>query len=315
MATFSQWNRARAVRRLAWVCGPEQVLVREVLDAYRSAAPAQFSLLFAGEGPEHEVWDRLLTYPETGGRCLVVYGAEALSADGFTERLDALSDMDTAFAVFVSAEDDFARDGDGRNKVLVPHLAAIQASRTGQLIRCCAPSKTEDQVRLVASWWPGSGSNLAHDVLTRCGSLQRAYQACEQGRRAQLEPTTAMAALVCSGGVAGDFTELLMAGSRVAAMAAAQVMRPADVSPAVGLLTAQLSVLDAVREARAQGQGTAELASSLRVNRFLLTKTAPHVGAYGADRVRRCRELLASAEAALRTGVSDGVAETLAALW
>src|SRR6516165_7844027 len=41
MATYTVWARKRPVRPIAWLCGPEWALVRDVLSAYDAVAPGQ----------------------------------------------------------------------------------------------------------------------------------------------------------------------------------------------------------------------------------------------------------------------------------
>jgi hypothetical protein len=311
MATYLQWSRKRILRKVTWVCGPEAVLVREVVAACREGAPPdQCTAVFVGDGPEHEVWDVLLSDPPPSGRRTVVYGAEKLSDAGVMALL-AADGADTAYTVFVSAEPDFTRE-DG---ALAPHLAALQASRAGQLIRCCEPSKVEDRVALTASWWPGATLSFAADVLTRCGSLERAYLACEQARLAGLQPVRAMAAVVCRAEPGGEFASLLMSGDKQAAMAAAGQVSLAAFGMVIGLLAAWLTAAEQIGEGVRHGLRPREAASRERVDHFTASRVIPYAGAYGADRIRRCRRTLAGIETAWRFGIRAGLAEALVAAW
>lgn len=312
MASYLQWNRKRPLRRVTWVCGPEDVLVREVVAAHRQGAPPdQCSALFAGEVPERDVWDALLADPPPGGRRVTVYGAEKLKDASNAALLAADPGLEAAYAVFVSADTDFPREGGA----LVPYLAALQASRAAQLIRCCEPSKTEDKTALVASWWPGATPNFAYDVLMRCGSLERAYQACEQARLTGLEPSRAVAAVVCPAEPGGDFADLLMAGHKRAACAVAGQLSAPDLGAAIGLLAARLTVAEQIGYGVRHGLTPREAATREHVDRFVASRVIPHAGAYAADRIRRCRRALAVAESAWRSGTRAGVAESLIALW
>jgi hypothetical protein len=286
--------------------------VREVTAAHREGAPPdQCFSLFAGEVPERDVWDVLMACPPPGGRRTVVYGAEKLTGAGNAALLAADPGMEAAYVVFVSADADFPRD----EGVLVPHLAALQASKAAQLIRCCEPAKTEDRTELVASWWPGANLNLAYDVLARCGSLERAYQACEQARLAGLKPTREMAAVVCPSQPAGDFADLLMAGDKRGACAAIGQLSSPDLGAAIGLLASRLTVAEQIGYGVRHGLSPREAAQREHVDRWVASRVIPHVGAYASDRVRRCRRTLATAEAAWRGGTRAGVAESLVALW
>jgi hypothetical protein len=312
MATYWQWSKKKPLRRVTWVCGPEDVLVREVVAAHREDAPPdQCSALFAGEVPEREVWDDLLACPPPGGRRVTVYGAEKLKDASNAALLAADPGMEAVYAVFVSADTDFPRDGGA----LVPHLAALQASKAAQLIRCCEPAKTEDKTALVASWWPGATPNFAYDVLARCGSLERAYQACEQARMAGLAPSRAMAAVVCPPEPGGDFADLLMAGNKRGACAVIGQLSTPDLGAAIGLLASRLTVAEQISQWTRHGLSPREAAQREHIDRFVASRVIPHAGSYAADRIRRCRRTLAESESAWRSGTRAGVAESLVARW
>jgi hypothetical protein len=312
MATYWQWQRKKPLRKVTWVCGPEPVLVREVVAAHREGAPPdQCGALFAGEVPEREVWDALLSSPPPGGRRTVVYGAEKLKNAGNAALVAADGGLDATYTVLVSAEPDFARDG----TALVPHLAALQASKAAQLVRCCEPSKVEDRTALVASWWPGATPNFAYDVLARCGSLERAYLACEQARMAGLAPGREMAAVVCPAEPGGDFADLLMSGDKRAAVAVAGQLSAPDLGAVIGLLASRLVAAEQISAGVRDGMHPREAASRERVDRFVASRVIPYIGAYTADRIGRCRRALAVAESAWRSGTRAGVAESLVARW
>jgi hypothetical protein len=299
------------VRRVTWVCGPEPVLARDVVSAHRDgAAPGQCVTLFAGTVPEPDVWDLLLSSPPGGGRRAVVHGAEKLKDYSAMAALAGEDSLATAFAVFVSAGADFERE----RGALAPHLAALQASKSGQLVRCCEPSKAEDRTALVASWWPGASRTLAYDVLARCGSLERAWHACAQARMAGLKPEARMLAVVCPSEPAGELADLLIAGKRAAAAAVAREAG-AEVAAVIGLLAQRLSAIEAVSAGVRSGLSAREAASRGHVDRFTAALVVPHVAAYDAERVSRCRRLLASLESAWKSGARDGVPEALAAGW
>lgn len=311
MASYIQWQKSRPLRKVTWVCGPEPVLAREVVAAHREGAPpGQCAAVFAGEAPEYETWDRLLSDPPPGGRRTVVYGAEKLRDLGNVALL-AAEGADASYAVFVSADTDFAREG-GK---LVPHLAALQASRHGQIVRCCEPSSAEARTALVASWWPGATLTFAYDVLARCGSLERAWLACEQARLAGLPPTAAMAAVACPAGPGGEFADLLMSGNKAGAAAAAGQVSRGELGAVIGLLASRLAVAEQIGEGTRQGLHPREAASREHVDRFAASRVIPYLGAYGAGRIRRLRRVLAGSEAAWRSGSLTGVAESLIARW
>jgi hypothetical protein len=309
IATYLQWNRTRPLRRVTWVCGPEPVLVAEVLRAYRDRLTLPYLPIWAEKGSEPGIWDELLSYPP-GGRLAVIYDAEKMR--GYAMEILAESAPELHYAVFVSAADDFARDAD---KNLLPHLAAIKASRNGQLIRCCSPSKEEERVKLVASWWPGSSRNLAAEVLGRAGSLSGAWQACEKASRAELNPVMDSIQYVCRRALAEEFADLVVAGQRKDAAVAARQLSRGEVGRVLGQLEARLVVLGTLREAAKADLEPGEVERRYKVSRYQQRLYGPHAHGYHARKVDKCRELLVMAGDAWRCGASDGVAEAIAALW
>jgi hypothetical protein len=318
MGTFLQWSKTRKTSQLAWVCGDQPALVQAVLDTYRAGfSAAQTWALWADDEEPRDIWDELLTLP-FNPRLIIVHRAGRLGAS-----LGRMSDLAIAApggatSVFVSDQADFARTGaDDGKKVLAPHLAAIQGSKNGQLVRCCAPSRYEDKMALVASWWPGAGTNHARTVLRLCsGNLTLAAEACDKARRAGLAPTGKHAALVCEPEDGAAFADALVAGDKAAAVAAAQRAGPGETGAGIGLLASRLAMLAAIGDALCHGATPADLPYKVRgIDRWLLSRLAPHAAPYDAARVRRCRELLASAEHSWRSGAVEGVAVSLVANW
>lgn len=310
MATYLQWSRSRPVRPVTWVCGAQPVLVHDVTEAHRATAAGLPVTLYAADG-EREVWDVLFSEPPVPGRVTVVHGAEKLKSGDYAEMLARGQGPAGCTAVFVLDGDDFPRE-EGK---LPAYLLAARASRSGQLVRCCEPSRASDRAALVASWWPGLNTALARDVLDRCGSLEAAWQACAQARAAGLAPTLAMTSVVCRGEPAGELAELLTAGKRSQAMAVAQKIPHGELGGVIGLLAVRLTVIEQLTEMTRAGLQARDAVSRMRADRFTAVRVAPYLGAYRPDRVRRCRRLLANLEAAWRDGVRAGVAESLAALW
>lgn len=304
------------MRRIAWVCGPEPALVRQVVEAYRAGYPADgIWALSAAEETSRDVRDELMSEPGLSARLIIVHSAEKL-ADAVLMTMLAEGGPEGGCVLFVSAEDDFTRiESDGK-KVLAPHLAVLQAHRHGQLIRCCAPGRREDQVAMVASWWPGAGLNLGHEVLTLCGgSLTRAWEACDKAVRAHLPPVARSVQMVCLPEPGDSFADALIAGNKAGALAAARAARRTEVGAGLGLLASRLSMLAAIADALRTGAEVSDLPGRTRIDRYLLHLLTPHAAAYGADRVARCREVLAMAESAWRAGADTGVAEIVISLW
>lgn len=312
MATYGQWARSRRVSRVAWVCGPEDVLREEVVQAYRAAMPG--AATWSGWHDEGEVWDQLLTQPP-GPRLAVVRVAEKLHKAASLLPVLLGSGLETAFAVFVSSDDDFER-AEGK---LAPHLAALRDSRNGQLIRCCAPGKDEELYALIAGWWPGAGKNVARALTVRCGSdLSRVKAACGKAVAAGVEPSADMLDVVAPPLASGDFATFLVAGDKKRAMAAAAVLAgcpQAEAAQAIGLASSRVIVLSLLNDAAKHSEEFSDAARKLKIDPFIVSTLRKYVPAYDSRKVHRCLELLAMAESTLKTGARDGVLESVVALW
>jgi hypothetical protein len=312
MATYSQWARTRTLKPVTWICGDEPALIRLVLAAYRDATPADCQFVLFGGGPESELWDALLSdsLPEFP-RLTVVYGAERLKNLAPVSALLAGAAADGPRVVFVSAAADFAKAGEEP-----PHLAAVKKSRHGQLVRCCAPSRSEDQVILIASWWPGLTRNQAWAVLRRCGgSLTLAAEACDKAVRAGLGPSETAITVVCEAEPGAAFADALVKGDKAAAMAAAQQAGAGETGYGLAVLATKLGQLAAIYAAQKAGAGPRDLAGRSGLGRWIVSQLAPYAVRYDGDRVARCRELLAMAESRHRTGAAAGVAQAVVACW
>jgi hypothetical protein len=331
MAVFSVWNRKRLLHQVAWVCGPEPVLRREVVAAYVSGLPGiSKSVWWFGEHEESQIWDYLLTPPPAGGRLVIVQAAEKAK---LTERFALLIQnlMPLSYVVFTSSDDDFpyiepkagkrpagqkTRIYNATSRQLSPHLAVIQADKDGQLIRCCRPSKDEELLKLIASWWPRSGANWAARVWERCGGdLTATWQACDTARRASLASNIEEHLdMACQHVPGAAFADSLISGQITEALQEAQVLGPHEALSAVALLNSRLSQVRLYAACSSRGMTTDEIARR-GLSRYQQHLLAPYAARYSPGRELGCRRLLARAEDTLRSGVRTGVLEAVAALW
>jgi hypothetical protein len=320
VATFAQWQRAGCpAKRITWVCGPERVLADDVTDSVRAALlpPLQMPwLYFAGIEPERDIWAACAVIPSPGEqRLVIVRDAHKLRRPGeLVPLVKAGREAAGTSLLFVSGETDFPRerDGDGKN-VLAPHLAAIRDSRYGQLIRC-VPPKDDDLLDWVARCWPGLGRNAAWRLLEAAHVDLGAVRAAGAKAVATGLTDQKYIPVLCEPPPGGAFAELLIRGDRAAALAAARTGQ-VPLGPAIGLLDSRLGTLAAIRDGQRRGLEDKDIAGRFGVPRFLISTYRDVAHAYGPARVRACRELLAAADAAWRTGGDRGVAEVLAASW
>lgn len=316
MPTYSQWARSRPLRQVTWVCGPEPVLVREVTRHFRASLPdAVWAVLWAGDQDEGGLWDSLLGAGALRGRVTVVHDAQLLrrSGDLVPVLLDSLPEGH--FAVFVSAGLDFPRVSAEKKAPLVPYLEDIRAHRDGQLVRCCPPSRDEELLKLVASWWPGAGLNFAASLWARCGqSLTAAWQACDQAARASLAPTQEYLEYVLPVPEDSFWASLVMSGDRARSVSAAARLSHAEALQAVKSLNTLLAQACAYAKLKARSLEPDEIARH-GITRPQQRELARYAARYSPAREVSCRVLLATAEQALRSGASAGALEAVAALW
>ena len=125
------------------------------------------------------------------------------------------------YLLFVSAEDGFHPCSTGEGGRLAPHLAAIRDARHGQLIRCTMP-KEDDLLDWVARQWPGLGRNAAHRLLERAGGDLGAVRGAGVKARVTGLLDEKYIPVLCEPPPGGQFAELLVAGDRAGALAAAR---------------------------------------------------------------------------------------------
>lgn len=316
MATFTQWNKNQGIRQLTWVCGPERVLVNIMTETWRTQLKGLASTrrLYITSAHEAAAWDYLLESAPHGGRLVVVHGAEKITMHSRMELL-AESLTGLSYVLFVSEEGDFTRTGDGKDKTLAPHLAAIQAAKSGQLVRCCRPSNEEDLIKLIATWWPGAGLNFASRVLDRCGGdLDTVWQSCSIARLSGLGADDEALGAGCSWAPQASWVDLLVAGRRAKAVEGAGLLIESEVPSALGLLSSRLVTLNMLAGYKSQGLDPDQIARK-GIDRWQQKLLDAHASAYGPHRLVKCRKLLAVAEDAWRSGARTGVLEAIAALW
>jgi hypothetical protein len=310
MAVFAQWLRAGCpARRITWVCGPEQVLADDVVSSVRAALPgAGTAVFFAGNDVERDIWAAAgVVPPPDQQRLVLVRDAQNLRRPGeLVPLVKAGREASGAHLLFVSAEQDFSRGPDG----LAPHLAAVRDCRQGQLIRC-TPPRDEDLLDWVARQWPGLGRNAAYRLLDRAGGDLAAVR--EAGAKAVATGLTEEKYIdvLCEPRPGEEFSDALVRGDRAGALAAGC----ASPGAAIGLLDSRLGHLAAIREGQQRQLEPHAISSRLGVPRFLVGQYRDVAAQYGPGRVRRCRDLLAEADAAWRSGADRGIAEVLAANW
>lgn len=304
------------MRKVTWACGPEWALQQEIEDHFCEALAglANRHTLWVSALNEPQTWDYLLTTPPAGGQLWIVHDAQdmRMAPDRMDVLLETLADL--SYVLFISEETEFTRQADNP-QMLAPHLAAIRDSKDGQLVRCNQPSKEDDLLKLVASWWPGAGLNFAAVLFARCAEqLGIVYTVCRTAQAAALEPDERGLDMACQSVPQAKYADEVLAGHRAIALEQAAQLSDAEAASVLKLLGLKLASLSAYNALKARGMDAEQIARR-GVDRWHQQQLAPYAGAYPASRAVYCRRLLAMAEDAFRSGVRDGLLESVATLW
>jgi DNA polymerase III delta subunit len=313
MATFTQWDKSRPLRRVTFLAGPEEVLVREVSDHFAASVPASLKATYWAEPGEQEqaLWNYLVSFPPSGGRLTYVFNAENLKHWDVAQSL-LEPGFDLSYVVFQFNASDFPR----QDKKLPEYLIPFQNSRNAQFVRCSAPAKEEDTLKLITKWWPDAGMNLASSVFRRCdGELDLIYSACKKAQRAGLPATEEAASLVCESLLSHDFADLVLEGDKILAFQDAENLDHSEVGGVLGLLASRLQLLAQLHSARMRNLSQQETAASMKLSFFIVKKYWDTAQQYAPSRIHDCEKVLAMAESAWRRGAKEGIPHAVAALW
>lgn len=132
---------------------------------------------------------------------------------------------------------------------------------------------------------------------------------------AGLSPDQAALDLVCPPAASPGFADQVVAGDVKAAMAAAALIPPDEAGQALALLSSRLTVLSVLSDAARKGVSAQDTAIRLKIDPYSVKLLRPHAAAYTARKTARCREVLALAESAWKSGARTGILEAVAALW
>lgn len=321
MATFGQWLKtSTAAKRVTWVCGAERVLVEQVVATTRrviGAADMDLTVLTMGPDQEREIWaaaDQYSLVPDAP-RLVVVRDAQKVKNwDRLKEWLDGARRYPTNYLLFVSTEHDFPYEmEDGKKAGLKPHAEWVKLR--GRLVRCSMPNE-KDLIAWVVARSPALDANQAMHLMQRVGgSLAAAANVCDKLAMFTRVPGTVVIDKLCDESPEDSFVDCLLAMNKPSALLALEALSPKDYGRTLGLLESRLdTVADLNREAAARPSGPRDYGRT-GVPVFLAKKFGSIAARYDPAKVKRCRQALALADDAHRSGARDGVLECLTAMW
>lgn len=304
--TYATWrasaDKAEA-RRCIYVCGPERILVQEVIDTTLSIvnpSHLDYVTMSAERRSPAEVWLAASTYPLNPGapRLVLVRDAEKLRHwGGLQGWLDNARRLPGTYLMFASNEPDVPN---------AEHITLLRKRSLGQVVRCTRPNETD----LTA--WVRRRSGLDVELSTRLlnhvdWELSAAADACAKLTLlgANLSASTVDAVCIPP---AGDFVEYLLAEDKKQAIATTYQLDTA----ALGLLAARVDVLARLWVAARAGIPLREIRD---VPQFLVARYHGTASRWHPKRCAHARRVLAVVEDVYRSGARDGVGEALVALW
>lgn len=327
MTTFSGWwktfNAKKRIHSHYYVCGDERVLVDDVLESIQTHYPVEswnLSKFVAGVHAEAEIWESLFSASIDGGDSItVVTNAEKLTNMHLLPQL-VRDKSPKHVVVFISGESKVERTSeqqeDGSKKMVLPaHFENFE--KKGRIIECIpftqATSKTAVawiQTKVVAK-----DNALVHLLNESNGDLRVVRDVIRKLQWLQ-EPATVRNVNVFLESEPSDaFSDALLAMDKSTAITALVKIPTSEYLQLVGHLDAQVDLAGRVHDMLAQRKSIPEIMRAVGGQAFLvpaISKVARH---YTRERRLGMRKLLAETDRRLRRGYSEGIIESLVALW
>lgn len=312
MANFTQWRnfvRRGVVKRHAWVCGTEFVLVEEVVAWFRQRHdPLHTEVVTGGADSEAEIWAALNQYPMPGCQRLVVVrdAQEIKDWDPLFAWAEDSKSMPDSSVVFVSRDADFPiRDGPGRK--LEPYADVIKVK--GWVVRCTNPNDRDllAWLREYCEFTDTVGEYLLARVQR---DLSRARNVCLSARALRLELTEELVTALTPQPT-DDFVMSLLKLDKPAAFRSAAEIPATTVPRVLGLVDRHLELVQELNGYLRRRMTMGEIAKA-GIPSFRAAPLADCAKHYDATRVTKCRQVLLAVDS---TTDLTGVLEAVVALW
>lgn len=331
MATFSMWftgtKKTPAPRQITWVCGPEVVLVEDIVSyivGYLAPEPWNLATLVAGEDSEREIWAALDQHPMgSSPRVVVLRHVERIQSwERFIQWVKDRGRNPRTYLVLVSSEESVPKEEltaqQRREHVRpgpLPHIAAIGTK--GHVVECkpFTPATALKSVEWVVSKAP-MRDVVARYLLTRTNwNLRMVRDTCLKAAVFPGEVTAAVITALVSEQPRDTLADALMALDRKTALLAAEEMDPNDLGRLIGLLDSKLDTVGTVHDMMLEHRSLGEMAKALGPQAFLLNDLMKVSKHYDTARRHKIRKVLAIADEAHRSGATTGVIEAVISLW
>lgn len=326
MTTWSQWfvsqQKTESVRLTTFLCGNEPVLVDEVLQHVTrllGVHPWNFTSLVAGEDGERPFWAEMERRPiDTSMRLLVVRDVNKIRDKERLEQWAAARALNPkTYVVLISSDERvptlLAKKGEKPQPE--PWIAAL--GRRAHVVEC--RPFTQATAKHAVTWVKARVSmqdNVAAHLLNRAnGDLRLIRDTCTKLAALDEGVTIPMIDALLSARPRVDFREALIQRRKKEALFSLSRVDPNEYSRILGQLDADLDLAGLIYDMTNQHATTGEIARAAGRMAFLVPRLAPHAKHYDPKRRTALRQLLATADEAVRGGERVGVLESLVHQW
>lgn len=331
MATFSQYftsiQKKPEPRQITWVCGPEIILVEEVVQRITTQLgpePWNAATLSVGEDSERSVWAALDQHPLGNSvRLVVVRHADRLQDwDRFIQWIKDRSRNPRTYVVMVSDEESVPRTEVtqqqrrmGEKSQPLPHIAAIGTK--GHVVEC--KSFTTATAKKSVEWVQSKvriREGVAKHLLTRSNwDLRLVRDLCVKLSVFPGEVTITVVNALMAEQPRDTLVDALMSLDRRTALLAASMTPPSDIGRILGLLDATLDRAGMIHDMQSDHREQSEMARALGPQAFLLGSLLNVSKHYNAKRRTEIRQVLATVDAAYQSGETESLLEVVISQW
>lgn len=314
------------VKRFTWVCGPERVLVEEVVDAIRAHVdpdPMDYVSLTAGEVKDRDVWTQLNQYPILGEkvidtkvvpvrRLVVVRDAERIKNWEPFHEWFAATDMGLASraavcAVFVSNMEDWPATWlpDVREKVV----------KQARLIDCRL--NDAEALKYLGSKGNIDAKNAAYLLQRVGGDITKARDCLQKMRFFKKAIGPSLIDALTTYSPSTTFVDDLLSMKKPSALSAIEQIPLEEYGQVIGLLEWNLAALTKLaRLVRTVERGNRrELEAKAKLKRPTLDRLLPLVHMYDRKKVVDRLHVLAFIDDWYQQGAREGLLEVAVARW
>lgn len=312
---FNQWKShaaKKSVGRVTYCCGDETTLIELVLQDIISILEVPATDLIEVDAKD-DFWEIASSYPldESINRVTVIRNAETIQNwnklyDWLSESKNNLSN----YIVFISYKSDGpAIYEKGKRVKYYEHIDTIRTK--GKFIKCSTPNE-EDLI----SWGETFGltKNSAKFLAERtAGDVRNFYNVLRKLPAWDGSPSPKALELLTEQNSAESFVDALILKDKNSAYRA--LINLEDRSQIFAKLSARLDMLHEIGKYVRKRMYAGDIAAQTGINVFLIKKFASSTKHYDFNKIKYCRKVIATTDAAQRNGVKEGLWEMMVALW